>query len=263
MSTYVRTSHAGGTRIARCIRLLSLPLRAAQHLMRPHRRGRIHDRGISCAQAARTSIGLASTLWLFGSYPLQQSVSEVAQDKAVELVASAGTLVVIGPLMLAAFVLSARPGLRAVYGRRLVGPVTGLAALLGSTAALVFLLLGGVVRLAQGLGGMPLLGVLVSVVGMFFLVPFGLAAIVLSVHHCARLSDVSEVLPPLLSPVLVWALLVLQVLDASPVVAPPAVRLLFLFGPPFSVTVLSAWELQRLRTRYALGIRQALGRSNS
>ncbi|MFF4188448.1 hypothetical protein ACFYZ9_35145 [Streptomyces sp. NPDC001691] len=263
MSIAARTRYTGGTRAAGCLRLLTLPFRTAYRLFRPSRQDRISDPAITAAQVARTAVGGAATLWLIRSYPLQESAADVAADKVLELFLSAGVLLVAGPIALACFVLSAGPSVRAVYCRRLAGPAAGFAALLGSAVGLWFLLLGGAVQVTQALGGLPIVGALVSTAGVLFGVPFGAAAVVLSVHYTFRVGDVSEILPPLLSPVLVWALFVVQTLDGPPVAAPPAVQALFVAGPPMSVTLLSLWELQRLRTRHHLTIRRALGRSTT
>ncbi|MFI1225977.1 MULTISPECIES: hypothetical protein [Streptomyces] len=261
MSFAARTPYTGGTRIAGCLRLLVLPLRTAHRLFHPNRQDRITDPAITAAQVTRTAVGGAATLWLLRSYPLQDSASDFAKDRVLELVLSAGLLLVAGPITLACFVLSARPPLRAVYFRRLAGPTAGLTALLGSAVGLGFLLLGGALQVTQALGGLPIVGVLASAAGLLFGAPFCAAAVVLSVHYSLRVGDVSEVLPPLLSPVLVWSLFVFQTLDGPHVAAPPAIQALFVAGPPVSVTLLSAWELQHLGKRHHLTIRRALGRS--
>lgn len=112
-----------------------------------------------------------------------------------------------------------------------------------------------------GLPYASMLGPLGSFAGLFVL-PFALASAVLCVHHAFRAADVHEVLPPLLSPVLVWSLFVVQLFDDAPVDAPLAVRVLFLVAPPLSVTALSVWELRRLRMSYGITLRRALGREN-
>ncbi|MGW3657469.1 hypothetical protein ACWD6R_18015 [Streptomyces sp. NPDC005151] len=56
----------------------------------------------------------------------------------------------------------------------------------------------------------------------------------------------------------VWAMFVFQLFDSAPVAAPVRVRGLFLVGPPLSVTLLSLWELRRLRTHFGLTVRGAL-----
>ncbi|MDW4912541.1 hypothetical protein [Streptomyces californicus] len=263
MSIAARTPHTGGTRTAGCLRLLTFPFRTAHRLFRPNRYDRIRDPAITAAQVARTAVGGVATVWLIRSYPLQESAADVAKDQVLELLLSAGVLIVAGPVAVACFVLSARPPARAVYVRRLSGPAGAFAALLGSAAALWFLLLGGAAQVTETAGGVPFVGVLASMAGVVFGVPFIAAAVVLSVHYSFRVGDVCEVLPPLLSPVLVWSLFVFQALDGSPVAAPQAVEALFATGPPLSVSLLSAWELQRLRTRHRLTIRRALGRSSA
>ncbi|MFI8362079.1 hypothetical protein ACIGD1_18140 [Streptomyces sp. NPDC085612] len=57
-----------------------------------------------------------------------------------------------------------------------------------------------------------LLTLLISLTTLF-LVPFVLTSSVLCVHHAFRTADIHEVLPPLLSPVVVVAMSVLQAID--------------------------------------------------
>ncbi|MEV8335592.1 hypothetical protein [Streptomyces niveus] len=259
MRTAARTPYSGGARTVGCLSLLVLPFLLAHRLLRPSRPGRVTDPGIEGAQWARTLIGAAATLWLIGSYPT--STADIVQDKTLELFLSAGILLVAGPATLGVFVLSTRFPLRRIYFRRLEGPVTGVAAFIGSAIALWFLAVGGMVQLAAVFAGLPLAGLLISVAGMLFGIPFLVSATVLGVHYTFRVGDVSEVLPPLLSPVLVWALFLFQIGDASPVVAPLGVRAVFALGPAVSVTLLSLWELRRLNVRYGITVRRALGRS--
>lgn len=261
MSTAARTPYAGEPRTVGCLGLLALPFTLAHRLFRPSRHDRVSDPGIERAQIARTVIGLASTLWLIRSYPLQGSATDFIKDKALETFLSAGILLATGPVALAVFVLAARPAARGVYRQRLVGPLAGFGALLGCAAVLWFLMVGGAVQLTAAFGGLQLVGLLVSTAAVLFGIPFGIAAVVLSVHYCFRVGDVSEILPPLMSPVLVWSLFLFQLLDAPPVVAPAVVQAAFALGPPLSVSLLSLWELRRLRTRYSITVRQALGRS--
>ncbi|MFI1312436.1 hypothetical protein ACH4TS_20180 [Streptomyces albidoflavus] len=242
-------------------RLLTLPFTLASRVFRPARPGRLTDGAIETAQMARTVIGIAATLWMIYAYPLQQSMSSFAQDKLAETLISAGLLTVAGPLVLVAFVAAARPPGRAVYVRRLSGPVTGFGALF-VTVLVLFLLLqnSGGARLAPELGPFRFVFLLVALAAVLFAVPFGLASAFLCVHYVFRTGDVHEVLPPLLSPLLVWVMFGFQFAGRSPVDAPQTVQYLFLFGPPLSVTLLSAWELRRLRTRFGVTVRGALHR---
>ncbi|MEV4196390.1 hypothetical protein [Streptomyces toxytricini] len=82
----------------------------------------------------------------------------------------------------------------------------------------------------------------------------------LCVHHAFRTADVHEVLPPLLSPVVVLVMSVLHAFD-GPAGQRPAGRLVRVpRGRAALGTALSAWELRRLRTRYGTTLRRALGR---
>ncbi|MGW7100817.1 hypothetical protein [Streptomyces sp. NPDC054838] len=255
LSTYTGRPGAGQRNSDRngCVTFLLLPFVLAGRIYRPGRPDRIVDESIERAQIARTAIGIVATCWLLFAYPLRESAGSVLSDKVGEVVISAGLLLVLGPIALAVFVMSARPPGPAFYRQRLRGPLTALGTLFG-TALLLWL------AVTQGTAGsMSLLGFGSGLLALFLL-PFGMASAVLCVHHAFRTGDVHEVLPPLITPVLVWAMFLLQLFDDAPVLAPLPVRILFLIGPPASVTALSLWELRRLRTMYGITLRLAVGR---
>lgn len=240
---------------------LMLPFALAARVFRPARPGRLTDGTIEAVQLARTVIGIAATIWMIYAYPMQQSMSAFAKEKLAEVLISTGVLVVAGPLALVLFVAAARAPGRAVYVRRLSGPMAGFAALFASVLILFLLLQNsGGARLAPQFGAFQIVFLLAALAAVLFAVPFGLAAAVLCVHYVFRTGDVHEVLPPLLSPLLVWVMFGFQLTGGSPVVAPPAVQLLFLIGPPVSVSLLSLWELRRLRNKFGVTLLGALHR---
>ncbi|MCX4528571.1 MULTISPECIES: hypothetical protein [unclassified Streptomyces] len=258
MSTRVRRPAARPGNDARngCVSLLLLPFQLAARIHRPARPDRIVDGAIERAQIARTAVGVIATCWLVYAYPLRESAGAVLGDKLTEVLVSAGLLLVLGPLALVAFVCAARRPGPAFYRARLRGPLTALGSLFG-TVFLMWLVPNGFGAVPGGLGSVLSL---VGGIGYLFLVPFALASAVFCVHFTFRTADVHEVLPPLVSPVLVWAMAFFQLFDTPPVAAPLGVRILFLVGPPLSVTALSAWELRRLRAYYGITLRGALGR---
>ncbi|MER5730188.1 hypothetical protein ABT084_17915 [Streptomyces sp. NPDC002138] len=252
----------GGGRRRGCVGFLLLPVHLAGRLHRPTRPDRLVDHAIERAQIARSLIGLFATFWLLYSYPVRESAQGLLEDRLAELIVSAGLLLVLAPLMIGAFVYCARPPGPAFYRRRLRGPLISLGALL-ATAAVFWgaVLQQGLATTVFGAGAMGmLLTPVIGILGLFSL-PFTLASAALCVHHAFRTADVHEVLPPLISPVLVWALAAVQVFENAPVDAPLPVRILFLLGPPLSVTALSGWEVRRLRVRYGITLRGALGRA--
>ncbi|GLX19564.1 hypothetical protein [Streptomyces lavendulae] len=249
------------TRRHGCVTVLMAPFVAAARFQRPGRADRLADPAMSRAQVARTGIGLGATAWLFYAYTLRQGAKDVIDDKLTEMLLAAAVLMVVGPLAVGAFVVAARPPLRGRYRRRLPGPLTAFGVLFGAAALLAFAFRRDLHdRLFGGIGDVGFLLSLLIGLTSLFLLPFVLASSVLCVHHSFRTADVHEVLPPLLSPVVVVAMSVLQAVDGPPVNAPQSVWLLFLAGAPLSVTALSVWELHRLRTRYGITLRGALGR---
>ncbi|MFK0047815.1 hypothetical protein ACIQU4_27770 [Streptomyces sp. NPDC090741] len=239
----------------------ALPFALALRVYRPGRPGRVSDSAIEAAQILRTSIGLAATFWLVYRYPLQESASAFALDRFSDAFIAAGVLAVAGPVALIAFVLAARSPRRRLFARRLGTPLGGFAALFGSGLVVYTLLREDAgMRLTGHLGLLRFPGLIALLVLVLFTTAFGLASVVLSVHYVFRVGDVHEVLPPLLSPLLAWATCAFQACEDSPVAAPASVRLLFLIGPPLSVSALSVWELGRLRRLYGVTVRGALGR---
>ncbi|MGW4509667.1 hypothetical protein ACWENO_34025 [Streptomyces sp. NPDC004436] len=241
--------------------VLIAPFVTAARFQRPGREDRLADPAIARAQVGRTGIGLGATAWLFYAYSLRQGAEDVINDKITEMLIAAAVLMVVGPLVVGAFVAAARPSLRSVYRRRLPGPLTAFGVLLVAAALLAFAFRRDLHdRLFGGVGGAGLLLTLLISLTALFLVPFVLTSSVLCVHHAFRTADIHEVLPPLLSPVVVVAMSVLQAIDGPPVNAPHSVWFLFLAGAPLSVTGLSFWELRRLRTHHGITLRTALGR---
>ncbi|MFJ1866284.1 hypothetical protein ACIOD1_16780 [Streptomyces sp. NPDC088097] len=263
MSTCTRGTRSGSGSAQRrggCAGFLLLPFSLAARVCRPARAGRLTDEGIERAQVARTAIGFVATAWLLFAYPLRESAVTILGGKFIELLISAGLLLVLVPIALAVFVYAARPPGPAFYRARMRGPLVALGGLFGT--ALLLVLAGPTADLAHWSAWGEFWYVAQLLIGVLYLfaLPFGLASAVLCVHHSFRTADVHEVLPPLVSPVLVWAMSAVQLFDAPSVAAPLGVRLLFLAAPPLSVTALSVWELRRLRVRYGVTLRGALGR---
>ncbi len=238
---------------------LALPFALAARAFTPSRPDRVTDGATETVQVLRTAVGVAATAWLLYAYPLRESATDFAKDQAAQTFIGAGVLLIAAPVALGIFVAASRPPARSLYMRRLAGPAKGLLALFTSVLVLWGLLQDSAgARLAQQLGMWQIVFLPLALGAVLFAVPYGLTVVVLCVHYVFRAADVHEVLPALLSPVLVWALFAFQVADPSPVDAPAVVRMLFLFGPPVSVTALSLWELRRLRRRFGITVRRAL-----
>ncbi|WP_146075039.1 hypothetical protein [Streptomyces sp. Ru73] len=261
------------------------PLSLAAALTTPTRADLIEDPLIARVRAIRTALGLAATAWLLLTYPLREGRADYLFGQLLNLLIGCGVLLVCGTVGITVFCLGARRPLGRMYARRVGGPLRALAALpLG--AGLVWLmtavlrgdavstsmigahdffggffgttagtLISGLIMAAAFLaGGLVCLCVLVSAAC------FTLVAAVRGLNSCFRTADVHELLPAVLSPLLVWSLFVVQLVDGPDVVAPPVVFVPFLLGGPLSVTALAVWEVRRLRTRYGVTLRSAWGR---
>ncbi|MEH0512259.1 hypothetical protein QA942_34470 [Streptomyces sp. B21-106] len=253
------------------------PLAAAAALAAASRPDRVGDPVVQRLQSARTWAGTVASAGLLFAYPLAESGEDILLGKVLDVVVGCGIALVAGLITLSVFIGMARPSLRGVYARRLTGPGTAL----GVIALGVGVCGGGVllgvrllhaeiipwadIRAAGNLAWLAsfLVFVIVMLIGAFVLAVvavFTLAAGVFALNSCFRVGDVHDLLPALISPFLVWALFALSYSDGPEVAAPPLVRLAFLLGGPLSVTALSAWEIRRLRLRYGVTMRSALGR---
>ncbi|UUU32204.1 hypothetical protein JIX56_21125 [Streptomyces sp. CA-210063] len=251
----------------------------------PNRPDLIRDPVITWLQRARTALGLLATVWLVMAYPLRKGRQEFVLDKLENLAVGCAILLGAGALGITLFILAARSPLGGVYLRRLVGPLTviGVIALGVGLCWLMVLALRGEIISDADIGRFDLTfglfgetaGVAITGLAMLALLVVGAIACVLvllisvfttllvtfmALNSCFRTADVHELLPALLSPLLVWSLFALSFSDTPDVAAPPAVIYSFLLGGPLTVTALSVWELRRLRVRHGVTLRTALGR---
>ncbi|WP_158943801.1 hypothetical protein [Streptomyces sp. NRRL S-378] len=262
------------------------PVTFAVALTSPTRPGRVEDSVISRMQFLRTTLGLGATLWLVFAYPLSTGREDFVLGKLEDLLLGCAIVLVAGCVGIAVFILGARSPLGRLYVSRLIWPLRALGAVfLG--AGMIWLMLAflrGDIPVGQWLAGNDItfgffgktLGTIISglvfalilivggvacAVGLVAALCFTLFATVTGLNSCFRTADVHELLPALISPLLVWSLAVLQFFDDADVAAPAAVLTAFLLGGPLSVTALSVWEVRRLRNLYGITLRSALGRS--
>ncbi|GKQ37725.1 hypothetical protein [Streptomyces sp. A012304] len=254
-------------------RSMANPHTVATRLAVPSREDRIDDPVVRGLQWARTAVGLVATVWLVMAYPVTQGREEFVMGKIEDLLYACVIMFTTAFLAVTAFICAARSPLKGLYARRLPGPLYTIGAILLSFGACWFMLAcmkGDVVSMADFAGHgffvnllvvlLFLAGGLACLIGVIVGIPFTLLLIVYGVNSSFRVGDIHELLPPLLSPLLVWSLFGLNLLDDPEVAAPPIVLYTFLLGGPVSVTALSVWEIWRLRRRYGMSLRGALGR---
>ncbi|GAB7108679.1 hypothetical protein JCM4814A_69930 [Streptomyces phaeofaciens JCM 4814] len=258
------------------IRSLPNPHALATRLAAPSRTDRIEDPVVQGLQWARTAVGLVATVWLVMAYPITEGREQFVMGKLEDLLFACAIMFSTAFLAVTAFICAARSPLTGVYARRLTGPLLTIGAILASFGACWFMvacLKGDIISTADfgyhgilvGLLVMLLfiLGGLACFLGLLLAVPLTLLLIVYGVNSSFRVGDVHELLPPLLSPLLVWSLFALSMFDDPDVAAPPLVLYSFLLGGPLSVTALSVWEIRRLKRRHGVTVRSALGRAAS
>ncbi|MFE7277296.1 hypothetical protein [Streptomyces sp. NPDC057623] len=254
--------------------LITRPLTIATERVAAIRPDRVQDGVIRTLQRSRTVLGLTATVWLVMAYPMRVGRQDFVMGKLEDLLIGCGVTFGVGLLAVTAFISAARAPLGRRYASCLLGPAYCVVLILcgaglfwlswkalrgelvsfdGRPADLSWLTVVLLV-VAKGVGG------LVCLILLLFSVPFTVIVLVYGVNSCFRLGDVHDLLPALISPLLVWSLFLLNISDGPDVAAPPWVLYTFLLGGPVSVTLLSVGELHRLRRRHGLTLRSALGR---
>ncbi|MEV0322706.1 hypothetical protein ACIBKX_11500 [Streptomyces sp. NPDC050658] len=247
------------------------PLGLARRFGTPNRPGAIEDRTIGALQTGRTLLGLVATVWLVFAYPLRQGREEFVMGKIEDLLIAAAFAVVAILVASALFIGFAHSSLRRVYLRRTTQPLGTLLALAAGIGVLwvCWYVLREGLGLTDNQGPWLLIlfyyllsfaAGLAAIVGILVGLLYTIALLVYAVNSCFRAGAIHELLPPVLSPVLLWGLAALQFFDDAAVAAPPAVLYAFMLGAPVSVTALSVWEVVRLRGRHGITLRGALGR---
>ncbi|MFF4645965.1 hypothetical protein [Streptomyces sp. NPDC001389] len=241
---------------------------------------RPEDRLIARMQFRRTLLGIVAAVWLVVAYPLAVGGQDFFVGKLVELGISCGILVVGSIVGIAAFLIAGTPERRRTFSRRLLGPVVSLLALaLGP--GLMWLSFATITGDLASEGDLKdfyssitgpgitaailafftaVIGWLIGLAVLIASIPYTLVIAYTCVFSCFRTADVHQLLPALLSPLLVWSLFTFQLINGPDVAAPPEVLYTFMLGGPLSVTGLSFWEVRRLRTHHGITLRTALGR---
>ncbi|MGW7345997.1 hypothetical protein [Streptomyces sp. NPDC054854] len=240
----------------------------------------VKDGLISGMRIARTVLGLVAATGLVVVYPLSSDGTEFVLGKLVELGFACAVLAVGSIIGMTAFIVASTPDRRRDFAERVRRPISaGFMLFIGPICAWVsFQTLRGDLISGDGLYVFfsafagpgftsSLLAILTMVIGwlaalvlLLGSVPFSFAACYACLVTCLRASDVHQLLPALLSPLLVWSLLAFQLFIGPDVAAPPEVLYTFLLGGPLSVTALSVWEVRRLGRRHGVTLRVALGR---
>ncbi|MFJ6718591.1 hypothetical protein [Streptomyces sp. NPDC091259] len=246
----------------------------------PRREERPDDAVIARVQLGRTILGIIAAVWLVLAYPLSNGREEFVLGKLVELGISCAILLVASIIGITAFLVAGTPDRRRDFAGRLLRPVLSILALAAGPLAIWLSLttvkgdlVGGADLMdffspVVGRGIMCsllsfavlVLGWLLALVLLIVSIPFTVLTAYVCVASCFRASDVHQLLPALLSPLLVWSIFAFQVFTGPDVAAPPEVLYTFLLGGPLSVTALSVWEVRRLRSRHGITLRTALGR---
>ncbi|WP_405982680.1 hypothetical protein [Streptomyces sp. NBC_00158] len=238
------------------------------------------DRLIGALQVIRTLLGMIAAVWIVLAYPLSSGRQDFVLGKLAELGLACAVLLVGSIVGITAFLIAGTPDRRRAFARRLIGPVVYMLALALGPAVIWLSLTAvkgdlasesDVVDFFSGLFGRgifcSLVSFIVAAIGWLLAlalliasIPYTVLAAYICVASCFRASDVHQLLPALLSPLLVWSLFAFQLFNGPDVAAPPEVLYTFLLGGPLSVTALSVWEVWRLRSRYGITLRGALGR---
>lgn len=231
--------------------------RAAKRLFDQEGGGRVRDQLVDKVQLTRSVLGVLASLALVYVYGADGGWSGAATDGVGNLFATPLLLLLTGPLVVFGFILYAPEHRRPELRSRLRGPLKTVGwYVLILVAFGVFIYVTGQTTLLHGLQGWKL-----WVVGLSLMagLPWALVFLFLASAYVARsafnTAYVHAALPPVLTGVLVWLIAVFNLLSDGLPNGPLPAQLCAAFGGPLSVTVLSLWELRRLRTHHGVTIR--------
>ncbi|MFG2891355.1 hypothetical protein [Streptomyces sp. NPDC048248] len=218
----------------------------------------VEDRTVRRLQLWRTVAGFVAWVWLTLTYTAisdSGKAADVVSERFTQSWVSVLVLICTFPVVVGAFCAAARGGLRRVYVRRALK-------CLGAVVTVVVSMFTFPLAMAPELEGLrDLVGipgkVVIAILALWSL-GFALYGIGLSLVHVFRTADIHEVLPPVLATILVWEMAIADVSTGAYQNVPPLARVAFMMGAPVTVTVLSAWELHRLRRHHGLSLRAAL-----
>ncbi|MBB4893694.1 hypothetical protein FHS39_002725 [Streptomyces olivoverticillatus] len=221
---------------------------------------RVHDPAIDRVQKARAIAGAVTTFLLISVYGVDGGWSGVFEDGFTKVFVAPLVLLLVGPLVVAAFIWYAPPQHRALLRSRLRHPLKAIGWYLGVPAGALAAFFGLSV-LAKALQQHAVLQLLVYLVVLVVGIPllvwaacFLFFASGAAARYAFNTADVHASLPAILTAVLVWVLSFVQLGDGLPN-GPLAVKIAAFLGGPLSVTAVSCWELHILRTRHGVRIR--------
>lgn len=218
--------------------------------------GRVEDPTVRRAQLWRTAAGAVSTVALVHAYGTDGGWSELLDDGVFRLVTAPLLLVLLGPLVVTLFIRQAPPRYRPVLRSRLWLPAKTVGWFFGSYLVCVSALVGIFWVTEQVASPWNILAGLVGLAALAWMLPFLFFALLNTARYAFNAATVHAYLPAVLTISLVWALAGISVLaDGMPHNGPLQAQLAALLGGPVTVSVISVWELHRLRTRFGVRLR--------
>ncbi|MQY14545.1 hypothetical protein SRB5_47130 [Streptomyces sp. RB5] len=246
-------------RIRRAFRLLN-PIAVGRMVFKPSRPDRVNDPAVRKVQTLRTVVGLAAVLWVLLSYRIVKDTGDLVDDRIDQIGMSMNLLVITFPIVVAVFIAVSRPPNRRLFLRRSLKP--------GGSLAALFAAVGGLIVLSTYFyddflpGDEPTPGAYARLTVMLFVLlwvfPFLFYGIAMALVHVFRTADIHESLPPILAIILVWELAITDLFSDAYDGVPFGVRAALILGGPVSITLISVWELRRLRSRHGITLRAAL-----
>ncbi|WP_406000019.1 hypothetical protein [Streptomyces sp. NBC_00829] len=223
--------------------------------------GRIEDRTVDRVQVARSVLGVVAALALILVYGVDADRwKNTATEGVANMIITPVLLLCTGPLVILGFILYAPSHLRPHLRTRLRAPLKAV----GWYLLTVLVIAGVLYTTAQVVVGdrkdwLVYVMLLLSLAVMVWGFPFLLLASLYSARSAFNTAHVHPMLPPVLTGVLVWVLVVFNLIDSGMPEGPPVFQFCSLLGGPLSVTAVSLWELRRMRTRFGVTVRGGAG----
>lgn len=234
---------------------IPLPKRVAERYFVPDYRLIGRDVPLERVRAIRSWLGLAVLVWIAVTYG---RTDDAAEGWMVSFTVSVFVAIIAVPIAVGIMIALTRDDLRAETRRSLMVPLRSLGLfVLVSTATL-----GGLSAMAYGSKGMgdtmtpvsfivTLLGVVVSL----WVLRFWFLAVRAIPQHLFRAVDGHPLLPAVIAPWLSWCGALIDLGDDGKAALPTSVRLIGTLGGPITITVMSLWEIRRVRSRHGVTFR--------
>ncbi|MGW1997935.1 hypothetical protein [Embleya sp. NPDC001921] len=235
---------------------IPLPKRVAERYFVPDYRLIGRDVTLERVRVIRSWLGLGVLVWIAATYG---GGEDAAQGLMTSFIASVFVAIIACPIAVAIIVALTRSDVRTETRKSLMLPLRSL----GLFVLVSVATLGGLTALAYGSkevnAGASVASFFLTALGLavsLWVLRFWILAVRAIPQHLFRAVDGHPLLPAVIAPWLSWCGALIDLGDDGGKGAlPVGVRLIGTLGGPVTITIMSLWEIRRVRSRYGVTFR--------